>query len=552
MCKYIKFKIHNVEPLRIANLEKSQIRQVETLRYIPGSTIRGFVINRLSKKLSNNFDKIKTILLSDNVKFLNAYPSYDNKELVPSTKEFYSKREEKNKLISILDADDKKLIGTKRANLGDFCYVNNDKELYAFSTKIGESLNIVTETPQNKFNKETFQNDKDKNMFRMQYMNKGQTFIGYIQLMDEGKKFEEDIKKTFCSPLIKLGSDKSTGFGKCEISYLNTISELPFNNISIANRDVKISSHVYMLAISDFTMINEIGEICGLDLETLETNLNKGKSNIKKLEINKCSTSVININGTNSTWGTRIPSVPMYELGSVFKLEFTGELDSMDLRRIEHEGLGIRKSEGFGRVVFLDREKISGCNEFIGDLDNNKEVANSNLNNVININKLSTDEKDTLVICAKGIFKFKYEMLLQRCIQEKAKELKVSISELSKSQLGSILTIIRNLEYKPRDAKNKLNSLFDHIKCKSSKFKYKYKEIEKYINKILDENNLFSLMNDTSENIDTELNICGFNIKSDNDLVTNKIFTEDELMVFKLQLVERIIKYNGRVNNDEC
>ena len=54
MAVYLNYLLENTEPLRIADDSTSQMGQTLSLDYIPGSTIRGFVINKLagSVKLS--------------------------------------------------------------------------------------------------------------------------------------------------------------------------------------------------------------------------------------------------------------------------------------------------------------------------------------------------------------------------------------------------------------------------------------------------------------------------------------------------------------------
>ena len=84
---YIKYIIKNIEPIRIADDSTSQNGQTSALKYIPGTTIRGLVINQLAK--TDNFADIKIDLFSDKVKFLNAYLMVDGKELIPSPKGFY-------------------------------------------------------------------------------------------------------------------------------------------------------------------------------------------------------------------------------------------------------------------------------------------------------------------------------------------------------------------------------------------------------------------------------------------------------------------------------
>ena len=87
MVKYLRYQLKNIEPLRIADNSTSQSGQTNTLKYITGSAIRGAVITALVNH--PNFEEIKTALFSSCVRFLNAYPSEDGKELLPSLKGFY-------------------------------------------------------------------------------------------------------------------------------------------------------------------------------------------------------------------------------------------------------------------------------------------------------------------------------------------------------------------------------------------------------------------------------------------------------------------------------
>ncbi len=74
MTSYIRYIIENIEPVRIADDSMSQSGQTSTLRHIPGSSIRGLIINKLAEKMTEaEFDNIKTSFLSDSVRFLNAY-----------------------------------------------------------------------------------------------------------------------------------------------------------------------------------------------------------------------------------------------------------------------------------------------------------------------------------------------------------------------------------------------------------------------------------------------------------------------------------------------
>ena len=98
MAEYLRYVLKNIEPLRIADDSTSQNGQTVTLRYIPGTTIRG------------------------------------DKELFPSPKGFYEDKTTtvgKKKLENVV-VNGELTSGNKRASLGRFCYLDGDCIHYYF------------------------------------------------------------------------------------------------------------------------------------------------------------------------------------------------------------------------------------------------------------------------------------------------------------------------------------------------------------------------------------------------------------------------------------
>ena len=62
MTEYLKIVFQNLEPVRIADDSTSQSGQTVTLRYIPGTALRGIVINALA--VEEDFEEIKRRLFS--------------------------------------------------------------------------------------------------------------------------------------------------------------------------------------------------------------------------------------------------------------------------------------------------------------------------------------------------------------------------------------------------------------------------------------------------------------------------------------------------------
>ena len=60
------------------------------------------------------------------------------------------------------------------------------------------------------------------------------------------------------------------------------------------------------------------------------------------------------IGGFNRKWRLSLPQAMAVSAGSVIVLEAEEALSIDDLKKIEHKGIGERKTEGFGRILFLD------------------------------------------------------------------------------------------------------------------------------------------------------------------------------------------------------
>lgn len=81
------------------------------------------------------------------------------------------------------------------------------------------------------------------------------------------------------------------------------------------------------------------------------------------MEVPFCGTAMAEFGGYNRTWKCRAPAVTMYDRGSLFHLVCSEAPDPERLRAIEREGLGVRRGEGFGQVLFLSPERF----EALGD-----------------------------------------------------------------------------------------------------------------------------------------------------------------------------------------
>lgn len=334
--KYIHYRIRNEAPVIITHLSKSGDNNYETRDYIPGSAIRGMVIESIISDDSEYFEHNKIKLLSDDIRFLNAFPNPEPDKLaaLPSIKGFYEDKNGSNFTSVIVNSDFKP--GLKRAKLGSFCAVDNYGNIKYWNADTDGVMRIKRNI------------DEDSLPFRTRCLSPGQVFDGFIVLKDAS--MASAIMKAF-NKTLWIGADRYEGFGKCIVEKCESVDIMPVEKeygFSV-KRPVK-SDSICMLAVSAFTMLNCKGEPCGIDTEELAEKLGAGS-----VEIESCSTSVSEYGSYNRTWGCRTSAVKMYDQGSIFKLKLDKVLsDTAGIEKIQKEGLGIRKNEGFGQVVFFD------------------------------------------------------------------------------------------------------------------------------------------------------------------------------------------------------
>ncbi len=328
----IHYRLHTETPVLITDLSRSMDNSYETRGYIPGSAVRGMVMSALSGSDPAWFEAHKAALLSDAIRFQDAVPAFGDLPVLPSVKGFYETKEEtglENVLINGTFAP-----GKKRARLGSFCALEGDTIRF-WSAGTDGAMRIRRSTGA----------DADTEPFRTSYLSAGQDFSGYILLEDE--TLSEKISSVFADT-VWLGADRFEGFGKCDVTCLEAVEAPEWAAAYGCSRQEELGSVVYMLAVSPLTMVNELGEPCGIDAAALAEKLG-----VESVEIPYCSTSLAEFGGYNRTWKCRAPAVRMYDRGSVFKVICKTPPALERVRAIQREGLGIRRAEGYGQVLFL-------------------------------------------------------------------------------------------------------------------------------------------------------------------------------------------------------
>lgn len=457
---YIHYIFENLEPLRIADSKSSQNGQTSTIRFIPGSTIRGMVINTLIRREGFNLEKYKERLFSEETLFLNAYPvSEDNLRFFPSPKGFYEDKTDpkgKKKIENVVISGEY-TPGYKRASLGQFARINGDTLEYCF-LKSGADLKI----------KRNVSEGEKIGLFRNEYVQSGYRFAGEVYIEDA--ELVSMIKSIFdVDSSFILGNARTAGLGKCVIRNCAVNDEIPFAEYC-DSRDRK--DFCYMILLSDTAMRDGItGEYSGIDEKKLADILG-----VKNLDVEYCATSINNVYGFNRTLGGYIPTINMYEKGSVFKLVFKGETISGDsIKKIMNTGIGVRKNEGFGRILIPNNyEKI--CNKFPIDICRVKTETH-----------VEEEDEETLRVVARNYYRQVFDRSTFRFYNQNP----IKKGNASLSRIGNVESLITTFRYDYKEAHKALTEYFNHSiekedKQKTQNGKQDSKALHESVMKILD------------------------------------------------------------------
>lgn len=173
-----------------------------TLRYVPGTTIRGYVVNQLAKQA--NFETVKLDLFSNKVCYLNAYISKKNQELIPSPKGFYEEKNSAEKKIDNIVVKGEFEEGYKRAALGRYCYLDQNC-IHYYNVETGSDLKI----------KINLEDGEKQNVFRNEYIEPGYQFTGYIAIKEDEEALIASIQSVFGEEIL-LGNARFIRFWKMQ------------------------------------------------------------------------------------------------------------------------------------------------------------------------------------------------------------------------------------------------------------------------------------------------------------------------------------------------
>ncbi len=338
-CACIHYSLYLKLPVQATNPEHSFDNSYETRPCVSGAAVRGMVMSRLAQNDPQWFEENRIKLLSYQTRFLDALPSCKEAHeglpaTIPTPMGFYEDAKESG-LESILRS------GTytgvkKRAKVGTFCVLEDDTICY-WKPETDSAMRIKRAA-----------NAKEKQVFQTQYLCAGQTLEGYILLDDP--TLAPKIMDCLWGD-VWLGADRNAGFGQCSVKAEQAEQPHWVKDYGIRAQE-EMGTTLYMMLLSPAAAMDETGSPRAMDDAFFSHLLGVNT------KIEHSATAVSEYKAYNRTWQCHSPAVRMYERGSVFKLQCQTAPGLDRLEALQKAGIGIRRNEGFGQVLFLSRERF--------------------------------------------------------------------------------------------------------------------------------------------------------------------------------------------------
>lgn len=449
--KALNFDIELLTPALLGRVEGEPNSSV-SYNYIPGSVVRGALINRFARQsnvpAAKLLDDPKTQtsvqrLFFGGARFLNAHPAdRRGNRAVPAPQSW---RRSKAGLQQAAEGVE------YRVPIYDFALEGREDEQYQrvdapFCWVESESRQVrlvslrrrvMVHTQRATTNRNLGRpRDGDGAVYRYESLDTGQTFVGVILC--------DDTDVAVFEPLLhgeyRLGKAHTAGYGHARFRFKRTDAEWR----EIPDRLAEGNSRLIVTLTSPLLLRDARGQF-SVDAGALAHQVGRALNAGVVLERPFVSAEVVG--GFNRKWGLPLPQMLAFSSGSTLVLKLEGRVSAGQLRALEEHGLGERCIDGFGRLVLNWQQ----------DAELNIEVMPESRPDPLPIE----DEASRRV--AERIARRRFERKLESLWLSHAAKLKVE-SSLSRAQLNRLRSIALNALREGQEGTKRLQDFISGVR----------------------------------------------------------------------------------------
>ncbi len=361
---YLHYKLHLRSPAIVSTLSGDP-SSATTQPFIPGGTIRGALAGRLlAQGVSGDGEEFQHLILSGAVRYLHAYPELAGARSLPISLSWKSRKGEPLQAVDLAafsggidasvdgedlgDAWSKEALTSVPASFTAATVSGGYRDIA--SPRIGSRIHVQRDRVKGRPWKDGEEQPHGA-LFAYEYLEPGQIFHGVVQLMAAGAADLERIKALLEVEPISIGRSRRAGYGgQAEVKFTGS-ARGEYQNLSDAITG-RISSGALFTAFLASAYIGRHAVTGQLDPSALRLELCRRFGGAASVDRTRWAFETIG--GFNQKWRMEVPQAQAVAAGSVLVLKAAEDIPAAVLRAIEHEGLGERRAEGFGRVLFLE------------------------------------------------------------------------------------------------------------------------------------------------------------------------------------------------------
>ena len=360
--KHLHYRLTLTAPAIVTNNSEDQ-HSAETQLFIPGNVIRGVIADLLlNDGCDPSDDEFQTLIFSGQVCYLDAYPEVEGARTMPTPLSWRQPKEVSLRngagsveIIDLSAEEDIELFGEPF----DFPFVSPG--LYGgryllHTLRTGMHFHHQRDRQKGRAWKDG-EGREYGTIFRYQYLEAGQTFRGVIVFSASSGTYMNRVKELLQGRKVLIGRSRRAGYGGNALIEIVSSSEREYGDLSGGlMRDVQPGDTFLMLFVSRY--VGRDGQTGQIDPMAVEWEI--GRLFNGKVEITKRFWRFEVVGGFRRKWRLELPQVLAVSAGSVFVLKANAAISTGLLRQVEDAGLGERKVEGFGRIVFVERGVWNG------------------------------------------------------------------------------------------------------------------------------------------------------------------------------------------------
>lgn len=377
--KYLRYTLTLKAPAIVSTLSGDPNSSI-TQPFISGGAVRGVLAGELlNQGVSADSTEFRQLILEGDVRFLHAYPASGSGRSLPAPIPWRKKKGHEQATTFDLSAYTG-LIESASFNSGADGEVEIEpKDVWPpapliqigfpfleFSGSTTRGLTVRTDARSHQQRDrvkgrawKTIHEDGSEEahgaLFAYEYLEPGQTFQGWIQVITESES-ETDaiikkIREILAQAQVAVGRSRRAGYGGAATISFGSVEDREALWGDVQQKDVLAESRfrAYLLSAcitrDPFTGQIDPSVLPGLLVQRLG---GEAVVNIERIVWN-----FETVGGFNRKWQLEVPQALAVKAGSMIVLKASQAIPADVLRQIEHEALGERRTEGFGRLVFL-------------------------------------------------------------------------------------------------------------------------------------------------------------------------------------------------------